>query len=796
MRRVLFRLASLAALLAILALVFAYLAVRGSLPELDGRIEVAGLRAEATIARDSRGVPVIAASSRADLAFATGYAHGQDRFFQMDLIRRQAAGELSELFGPDAFDADRRFRLHRFRARAELVLSLQDDDDRAIVAAYADGVNAGLKGLAARPFEYLLLGKTPDAWRAEDSILVVYAMFMQLNDERARRDVRRGYLYRMLPPDVFDWLYPDGTPLDAPLMGDARETAAVPPAELYSVRESAGVPPPAGERGKFSVPGSNNWAVSGELTATGRAMVANDMHLGLRAPNIYYRARLVQTGDQPRDVSGVMLPGTPFVVAGSNGRVAWGYTNSYGDWSDAIRLKPGAEPGSYRTLGGDRLFERHVETIRVAGAEDRDFTVRETIWGPVDDAVAYPDGEIAISWTAHDPRAVNLNILKLETAASASAAMDIANVMGIPPQNFVVGDADGHIGWTIAGRIPVRGDYDARVPADWSESGGWTGWRKPSEYPRIADPDGGRIWTANSRVADGEALEIIGDGGYDLAARTRQIRDNLVERDRFTAETMLEIQLDDRALLLSRWRDLLLATLDEAVIADDPRLAEYRRLVHDWHPRAVPNSVGYRLVRGFRLEVRKRAFYGLMGPVRDYYGRDVDPLIGNQFEGPLWQLVNERPAHLLSGEYADWDALLVSSAQAHIDWLEARYPGPLAERSWGEYQTATIRHPLSRALPILSGWLNMPRDQLSGDDNMPRAQSPGFGASERFSVSPGDEANGILHMPTGQSGHPLSPFYRAGHEDWVAGRPSPFLPGPAAHTLTLSPAGGTLVDPE
>ncbi|MEO1203812.1 MAG: penicillin acylase family protein, partial [Pseudomonadota bacterium] len=749
----------------------------------------------ATIARDANGVPVITAASRADLAFATGYAHGQDRFFQMDLIRRQAAGELSAVFGANALGVDKRNRLHRFRARATRVLELHDAAERQVIQRYADGVNAGLESLGARPFEYLLLRQTPTPWLAEDSILVVYAMFMQLNDERARKDVRRGYLHRMMAPEVFDWLYPDGTPLDAPLMGDAREPRPIPPAELYSARESTGLPPPAGEKGKFSVPGSNNWAVSGALTTTGRAMVSNDMHLGLRTPNIYYRARLVQTGDAPRDVSGVLLPGTPFVVAGSNGSVAWGYTNSYGDWSDAVRLVPGDEPGSYRTPDRDLRFRDYNETIEVSGGDAQELVVRETIWGPVDDSIGYPDGEIAISWTAHDPRAINLNILKLETASSAAEAMDIANTMGIPPQNFVVGDADGHIGWTIAGRIPVRGDYDPRVPADWSEAEGWTGWREPGEYPRIVDPSSGRIWTANSRVADGEALRIIGDGGYDLAARTRQIRDGLLARERFAPETMLEIQLDDRALLLARWRDLLLATIDEAAIGRDPRLADYRDLVDRWEPRAIPTSVGYRLVRGFRLEVRKRVFYGLMGPVREHYGREVDALIANQFEGPLWQLVNERPAHLLSGEYADWDALLVSAASAHIDWLKENYPGPLSERTWGEYQTAAIRHPLTLAVPALSDWLNMPRDQLSGDDNMPRAQSPGFGASERFTVSPGDEANGILHMPTGQSGHPMSAFYRAGHEDWVAGRPSPFLPGPAEFTLTLMPAGGTLDDP-
>ncbi|MDJ0939588.1 MAG: penicillin acylase family protein [Woeseiaceae bacterium] len=778
-------------LVAILALTM-WLAVRGSLPQLDGDIVADGLTGSASIERDADGIPVISATTREDLAFATGFAHGQDRFFQMDLIRRRTAGELSKLVGERAVPVDKRYRFHRFRALARDVLARADESDRRVIERYADGVNAGLGSLNARPFEYLLLGETPEPWIAEDSLLVVYAMFMTLNDSRARKDVRRGYAHRVLPTGVYDWLYPDGTSWDAPLNGEPRAPAAFPPSHIYSVRHSGGEPAPAGEEGRHPLPGSNNWAVAGTLTTSGRAMVSNDMHLGLNTPNIYYQARIVQTEGEQRDITGVTLPGTPFVVAGSNGSVAWGYTNSYGDWSDAVVLKPGTEPSTYRTPDGDRAFELHHETIRVKDAEPVDYVVRETIWGPVDDQVSYPDGEIAVSWLAHQPTAVNLNIMALETATSVAEALDIANTMGMPPQNFVVGDASGNIGWTIAGQIPVKNGFEKMVPSDWSDEHGWVGWREPAEYPRVVNPESGRIWTANARVVDAGDLEIIGDGGYDLAARARQIRDGLFAKDTFTAEDMLAIQYDDRAVFLSRWRELLLSVLDDETVGDDETLVEYRRLVTDWVPRAAADSVGYRLVRGFRLEVRKRVFHGLMAPVREHYGGDVDVLIGNQFEAPLWQLVKERPLHLLSGEYESWDALLMAAVRGNIGYLQANYDGRLNERTWGEYNTATIRHPLSNGLPWLAGWLDMPRDPLNGDDNLPKAQGPGFGASERFSVAPGDEANGILHMPTGQSGHPLSDFYRRGHDDWVHGRPSPFLPGAAVYTLNLEPAGATL----
>ncbi|MDH3375119.1 MAG: penicillin acylase family protein, partial [Gammaproteobacteria bacterium] len=723
-----------------------------------------------------------------DLAFATGFAHAQDRFFQMDLIRRRSAGELSELFGGVAVESDKRLRFHRFRARAKAAMAAMPTGETALLRHYSDGVNAGLASLAAKPFEYFMLRVDPEPWVAEDSLLVVYTMFINLTDERATRDVQRGLAHRILPHEVYAWMYPQGTPWDAPMMGQARPVAAVPSAAVMSIRDVPDNAPPSHELGKPMLNGSNNWAVGGMLTPSGRAIVSNDMHLGLQAPNIYYQARLVVAGDKPRDVAGVTLPGAPFVVAGSNTKMAWGYTNSYGDWSDAVILRPGTIPDTYKTPAGDLLFSEFKERINVKNADPVDITIRETIWGPVDESVDYPDGEIAVSWIAHNIDAANLRIIDLEYADSVSAALDIANTMGMPPQNFVVGDASGNVAWTITGKIPKRGDFDPMLPADWSESGGWSGWVAAEDYPRIVNPEGGRIWSANARVADGPALDIIGDGGYDLGARARQIRDRLFATDTFTPADMLAIQIDDRALFLARWRDLLVDVLDNDTIAGDAQLAEYRRLAEQWIPRAAPESVGYRLVRAFRLEVQARVFHALMAPVRDAYGDDVKLRISNQFEAPLWSLVTEQPTHLLPANYDSWRELMVAAVQENIRYFEENFEGSLANRTWGERNMAAIQHPLSRALPVLAEFLDMPREPLAGDVDLPKAQGPDFGASERFSVSPGDEANSLMHMPTGQSGHPLSDYYRRGHEDWVRGQPSPFLPGTTQHKLILLPA--------
>ncbi|MBT6209200.1 MAG: penicillin acylase family protein, partial [Woeseia sp.] len=226
-------------------------------------------------------------------------------------------------------------------------------------------------------------------------------------------------------------------------------------------------------------------------------------------------------------------------------------------------------------------------------------------------------------------------------------------------------------------------------------------------------------------------------------------------------------------------------TLDAKALDDNAPRAQYLELVANWVPRASTESVGYRLVRAFRQEVADRVIKMVMQPVLQKYGDDARLRISNQFEAPLWTLVSQKPEHLLLAEYADWDDLLLQSVDTNIEFYAENYDDGLENRTWGERNTAAIRHPLSSAVPYLARWLDMAADPLAGDSKMPRAQGPGFGASERFAVAPGDEENGYLHMPSGQSGHPLSEYYAAGHENWVKGRASPFLPGQARHTLTL-----------
>ncbi len=784
MKRILIWLASSTALLIVLTGGYLYRQLSGSLPILDGQLHHSRLTAEVTIDRDINGLVTISGESRLDVAFATGYAHAQDRFFQMDLSRRSAAGELSELFGAAALPLDRRNRFHRFRARANTVVEQASASEEKLLSAYVDGVNAGLGDLASKPFEYLVLRVEPVAWRKADSILVAYAMFMTLNDERASDDISFGKVANALPPSVSAWLYPEGSEWDAPLLGTSRTNLTIPDSSVIDLSNSKLA---MRSRASIELPqyGSNSWAVSGAHTASGRALVANDMHLDIKVPNVFYRARLVV--ENTSDASGLTLPGTPLIVTGSNGQVAWAFTNSYGDWSDAVVLRAGEEVDTYLTPNGPRRFEIYEETIAVKGADAEKISVHETMWGPVLEQRTLSGDQIAVSWLAHHREAVNLQQIELETASNVAAALTIANSMGIPPQNFVCGDAAGNIGWTIAGKMPARIRAGDRQPSDWSVSEAWSGWLPTEDYPRVVNPSSGRIWTANTRVVDAESLQKIGFGNYALGARAKQIRDRLFAAEIFTAQDMLDIQTDDRALFLLRWRALLLSVLDDDALRDRPARVEYRELIANWIPRASIDSVGYRLVRAFRLEAAARVFEMITAPVSEMYGPNAGLRVGRQFEAPLWQVVSEQPPHMLTADYENWRELLLAAVDGSMAEFNERYEDGLTNRTWGERNTAAIRHPMSRFLPWLSRWLDMPADALSGDTHMPKALGPTFGASERFAVSPGDEKQGYLHMPTGQSGHPMSEYYRSGHTDWVQARPSKFLPGSRVHRLSLLP---------
>jgi penicillin G amidase len=295
------------------------------------------------------------------------------------------------------------------------------------------------------------------------------------------------------------------------------------------------------------------------------------------------------------------------------------------------------------------------------------------------------------------------------------------------------------------------------------------------------------MWTANARTIEvTDWLQFLGDGGYDLGARAAQIRDGLLARPKASADDMLAIQVDDRALFLTRWRDLLLELLNDAATRDQQARERARRLIQQWSGRAAADDAGYRIVRALRLQIRGDVFSALTSAARLKYPK-AKFVPSAQFEGPLWQVVTQRPLHLLDPRYESWDAALLASVDRALEDLQKEC-SELAACTWGVENTLQMRHPLSSALPFASRWLDMPQQPLPGDSAMPRVQGVRFGASQRLVVSPGRESEGYFQMPGGPVDHPLSPFYGAGHDAWVKGAATPLLPGPARHTLSLVPA--------
>ncbi|HEY0956100.1 MAG TPA: penicillin acylase family protein [Roseateles sp.] len=764
-----------------------WLALRASLPQLDGERSLAGMAAPAEVQRDERGYATVTAENRLDLARALGFVHAQERFFQMDLMRRNAAGELSALVGAKALPLDKSRRLHRFRHRAETGLAALPADERALLEAYAVGVNAGLAALGSRPPEYLLLRQQPQSWTPADSVLVAYGMYLDLQGAQGRDDIAMGLLHDAVPADWYAFLTQHSADWQA-AMDDSRVSAVPLPAgplpdALRTLKTACADCRLQDARDL----GSNNFAVAAARGVDGRAIVADDMHLGLRSPGTWFKVRMTwkdAAGD--RDVTGVSLPGAPLVVAGSNGRVAWGFTNTTSDWADVVVLKLNAAGTHYLSGGVEKPLKRSVERIEVAGEAAVEHEVLESEWGPVLPHKAAAGRAHALRWVAHDGEGMNLRLVQLETAADVDAAVKLAAGTGVPHQNLLVADSAGRIAWTVIGAIPKRvGGEDMDRPQDWSDGRArWQGYLTAAEQPRIVDPADGRLWTANSRMVGGEAMKIVGNGGWDLGARGQQIRDGLRAHERLDEAGLHAIQLDHRALFLQRWRALLLERVLTPEFVAAHGLSDYRTEVEKSAYAARPDAVGYLLVRAFRERALEQVFAPLAALVeaQGLKARDLKLVP----ETPGWALIQAARPDTLPETYKTWPELLQRAVLDSRRQLIAKH-GSLAAATWGADNGTGMRHPLSMALPVLSGWLDQASQGMAGDSHMPRVHNHGHGQSQRMVVSPGHEEKGLLVIPGGQSGHPMSPYYQGDHATWLAGEALPFLPGQTRYRLVLRP---------
>jgi len=752
-------------LLTLSIIVFAtiWIILSSSLPTLDGKRQSAILTQNGAIERDSIGSAIITAANRDDAAFLLGFAHAQDRYFQMDMLRRNAAGELSELLGKATLDMDKNARFHQFRKRATAMYNNLPLDQKQVLLAYTAGANQALSEISQPPFEYLLLQAEPQTWKPQDSLLVSLSMYMDLQGGQVNRDLDLTLIASLYGDAMVDFFHLP-SPFQAALDGSQESNTEVEipylPASSevfeitnhnypYDSLDYSDIPEPGDI-------GSNNWAVTGHLTDSNSAMLSNDMHLALRVPPIWYRAQLnYQFEGKLIKVTGVSLPGTPAVIVGSNGHIAWGFTNANLDNVDWIELSE------------DDVVEEITETINVK-QETYNLTFEMSQYGPVK---TLNDKKYALAWVAHQPYAVNMRIAEMAHKESVKQALSLSTQVGMPVQNLMVVDATGNAAWKPTGAVTARQQPSMSAISSEQYSDDWQ--QQEQRVPTYVNPENGRLWTANSRVISTQDLSRFGDGGYALGARGLQIRDRLFDQNEFNEQDFYDIQLDNEARFLMSWHSLLLEKL-----STQPDLYEADiNALNNWQSCACADSIGYTLVRKYRSTVINQLVAPLEQAMKSY-GRDLRHSL-RSIEPAIWLILDQQPSEWLPQGHNDYNEFLIASYAATKAKLIEQYgasPNTLAGLEWGKVNQLNVNHPIAAQLPLFKNFLNMQAVAGFGDSYMPAVQASSFGASQRLIVRPGNEKNGILTIPGGQSGHPLSAFYNEGFEEYATAQNTPLLP--------------------
>ncbi len=759
MFKVIKRLLLVVVVLALASTAIVYGVLTLSLPTLDGKGRSDAVTQPVKVARDTLGQAVITAATRHEAAYGLGYAHGQDRFFQMDLLRRNAAGELSELFGKAALALDKKMRFHQLRKRSQAILKTLPEADKQLLKSYAQGVNEGLAQVGYPSFEYLLTGAEQQPWQSEDSLLVIFSMYLDLQTATFERDQALIQIQQQYGAKMVEFLTQPSqyqAALDGSVLTPYTQTIPQLPTQSLAAIKTI--------TANLEV-GSNNWAVTADLTNTQAAMLSDDMHLSMAVPVIWYRAQLNYThDDQAYQVTGVSLPGAPAIVVGSNNKIAWGFTNGYIDTADWVALTDSSKTWQVN------------EVIALPNGNSETYPLTLSEYGPVKYINNQP---YALSWAAHQPYAVDMQLLQLEQAETVDDALNIASNVGIPVQNLMVVDSQGSAAWKHMGGIPARTAPSELAINENEYSATWQ--QNEVIRPFVKNPQSGRLWTGNSRVVSADDNVRFGNGGYALGARATQIRDRLFEKQRFNESDFYQLQLDNQARFLMPWHALLLEQLKK----QPTRYKDHINALENWQQCACPQSIGYTLVKTYRDELINILFSSIETTLNQqdgtlkYVKRDLEPAV--------WQLIKTQPTSWVNPQFTNWEQQLQGAFEQTLTQLTSMFGSNIQNWQWGKVNELAIEHPFAKQMPILSKLLNMPTAPGFGDSYMPAVQKRSFGASQRFIVQPGHLKNAILTIPGGQSGHPLSEFYRAGFDEYVKGKHTPLLPQALMHQIEIAP---------
>ncbi|MCI0732770.1 MAG: penicillin acylase family protein [Methylococcaceae bacterium] len=759
-----------------------------TLPEFKGLKTLPGLSAPVTINSDRYAIPTINAENRLDAFRALGFVAARDRMFQLELFRRSAEGRLAEVFGSKLVPLDRQQRNFGFAHLATRILKRLPQPQRQVLLAYSEGVNAYLEQHRFPSLELTLLGIQPAAWKPEHSILVALHLFQALNFT-GHQEAMLTIMTRTLPNEVVAFLTPDSDPYSETLIGgrkSRRFRQSVPVESLEALYRSKRDDPEIGARIRFEEHiGSNAWVVNRLKTADGRAILANDMHLPLIAPNLWYRARLRYPNTE---LSGITLPGLPLLISGSNNQVAWGYTNALADVIDLVMLdiNPRNE-NEYSGPEGWLPFETRHETIRVRGGGDVAIRIRHTLWGPVSNRTLL--GKLtAIRWTALDPEAVDLALIDLDRTKTLDEAIALFNRAGVPVLHVMLADANGGIAWTLTGRIPKRRGFDGSVSLPWGNRPiAWNGYLRPDELPRIKDPASGFIVTANNFVIGSDYPYPIGQN-FANGYRASRIRELLSSMNSINEAEMLGLQADTRAGLYDFYRDLALSVLGERAVSENPELRRIKENLIAWNGRAESDSRGFGVLFGFRRRLAAAIILPLLD--RCYAADSGFYYSWFNMDTPLRQILSVRPPNMLprSKGHRSWDDLILKVLIETVVKLEERHRvRDINQLVWSDINPVRITHPFTRAIPALSGFLDLPEYRMSGCTFCINVMAEGYGVTERLIVSPGHHDEGLLQMPGGQSGHPFSEHYADQHVFWAKLLAMPLEPEEIRYSLRLIP---------
>lgn len=735
-----------------------YFWLRSSLPQVDGILSIrsAGLRQAVSINRDDDGFVAIKAGSDADAAFALGFAHAQDRLFQMDGMRRLGSGRLSEVIGPEGLLSDRRMRVLGLRQQAQAQYDHASADLKSMLDAYAAGVNAFLaQHQGALPPEFVLLNYRPEPWSPVDSLIWGRLMALQLSGNSSD-ELLSARLKAVLPDDLFRLLTRRGSAssaIDAPANTDAA---------------------------------SNNWVVAGSRTASGKPILSNDPHLSLAAPATWYLARIETPS---RTLIGATAPGLPMLVIGSNGHVAWGFTTTTGDAQDVFdeKIDP-QDPNRYLTPDGSLPFEARHEIIKVKGAADEDFVVRSTRHGPVisdtRQIAPAPGHVLSLAWTAAlpDDRTAEV-LLEINRALTGEELKAVLKNFAAPQQNIVYADVAGTIGFVAPGRIPVRRNlYDrSRLPVPgWTDNADWIGMVSFDDLPQASNPSTGWIATANNDVTSYAKGGFYGDG-WDIGYRYRRIADHLKAMNGMTMDSSAVIQRDIVSLGV-------------------------QQVLKDWLPAITGHPDIVAALRNWDGQMRRGQAEPLIATAwidhlaHRLLAKRLGDLYGNWW---FWQVdvlaqltSNDRwcddPATPEAETCQQQVAFALDDA---ITDLAKSYGNDWTSWRWGDAHRMTFESPLWHNVPLINrllrGTLPDDGDTMTVDCATALPSLAGdypviHGPSMRFSVDMAQPLAPVFSLAGGQSGNPLSPHYDDLLPAWRDGIAKPILTV-LTHHLILQP---------